>query len=112
MEDCAICLESLAFNRRKIHVTECNHKFHFMCFKRMMVSICPCCRAPVTLCEVNTSPINLKIKRLEKQLSKEYEILFAETPNDAFGIFWKSEQYRKIQAIRESLIRANEELGN
>lgn len=33
--DCAICLENLAYNHRKIFVTSCGHSFHKMCFDKL-----------------------------------------------------------------------------
>lgn len=45
MEYCPICLDELNVRKRKICTTECNHKFHVLCFKQLKTKTCPCCRA-------------------------------------------------------------------
>ena len=75
MEDCPICLEALKFNNRKIHVTECNHSFHDMCFKKLKARTCPCCRSAI---EQHISSVivilKLELKELEKNLKIDKKI--------------------------------------
>ena len=111
MEDCPICLESLAFNGRKIHTTECNHKFHVTCFTRMRVSTCPCCRAPVALCKSKEKNI---IEKLKKQENREFKLLVDSENDPSTTALWKVIQHSKITSIRASIDTAllDESLGN
>ena len=69
MEECPICLEALKFNRRKVHVTDCNHSFHEMCFKKLKTRTCPCCR---TVIEQNINSLIKNLKLELKELEKDF----------------------------------------
>lgn len=64
MEICPICQENLKFNKRKVIKTPCNHSFHEMCFKKIIVKTCPCCREPVQ--EKKESLVKILTKKLKK----------------------------------------------
>jgi len=74
---CAICMESLTFNRRILHITECGHCFHACCFGRIVEPICPCCRRPVTH----------EIRRQAKEIRDRLRDLRLEEQNSMYDHF-------------------------
>jgi hypothetical protein len=75
---CAICLEVLEFNNRKLHITECNHKFHRICFQKIIGNQCPCCRGTI-MRDMNSLKYEAKkkMKDLKVQFKKEKKDLNA-----------------------------------
>lgn len=68
---CAICLEDLKFNNRKVHTTECNHNFHELCFKKIKADNCPCCRGMILR---NKSSLKCEVKFNIRELKSKFKI--------------------------------------
>ena len=61
LDICAICLDPVrGRGRRKIYISDCQHRFHATCFEKLPSFVCPCCRS-----EVTPTPIH-QLKRLRK----------------------------------------------
>lgn len=81
-EKCGICLENLNFHNRKIHLTECNHRFHLSCFRGIKQLKCPFCRSNIEpdiyqkiknlKCEIRQTEI--EERRLHQEKIKKQEL--------------------------------------
>ena len=75
-ECCALCLENLIYNNRKIYTTECGHKFHTMCFNKITskhLDICCSCDDMKVSCPYCRSIVSMEPKNKLTKLRKNYK---------------------------------------
>lgn len=95
---CAICMESLPFNRRILHTTECGHTFHACCFGKINEPVCPCCRSKVTH-EIRRQSKEIR-KRLHDLRLEEHNILYDQFHNE---LKWMNQRMEKYQQEMKEL---------
>jgi len=117
-ECCALCLENLVYNNRKIYTTECGHTFHTMCFNKItskhldeccscddMKISCPYCRSSVSL-----EPKN-KLAKLRKNFKDmKYMVLCEEMKiHQSYGY---GQVLHEIDEIRTEMNKLLENASN
>jgi hypothetical protein len=95
---CAICMESLPFNRRILHTTECGHTFHACCFGKINEPVCPCCRSKVTH-EIRRQSKEIR-KRLHDLRLEEHNILYDQFHSE---LKWMNQRMEKYQQDMKEL---------
>ena len=92
MDECPICMENLKFNNRKIHTTDCNHKFHAMCFSKVKGGACPCCRAVIP------QGISMVISNIKKEIK---DVKYALKCDKKLAKDMLSEKYKISSTLRK-----------
>jgi hypothetical protein len=96
---CAICLDPLG--RRKLHVTDCLHKFHSRCFQQVKTSTCPYCRSETT----PTIQHQIQLLRNDVKVCKD------ELHDERRCYYWEiQKQMHLIENLKEKMKREQSKL--